>query len=84
MSYTIVHEVKEYWDEFIDSTYLPEGLSRGELSNIQETIYTVELSIVLMQAVKLIHEPLEILSTLINWTAIDYKLYAGITNPPTT
>lgn len=81
MSYTIVHEVKEYWDEFIDSAYLPDGLSRGELRNIQETIYTVELSIALMQAIELTDEPLEILSALINWTAIDYKLYAGLANP---
>ena len=42
MSYTIADEIKEYWDEFVDSSYLPGGMSASEIRNARETLYTVE------------------------------------------
>lgn len=78
MTYTIANEIKEYWNEFVDSSYLPDGMPASEIRNARETLYTVELAISLMYEVELINEPLEILSTLVNWTAIDYQAYAFV------
>lgn len=81
MSYTIAHEIAEYWDEFVDSAYLPDGLSGHELRELCEAVYLVELAITLMQALGLSDQPLELLPSLVNWTAVNYRDYAGIADP---
>lgn len=81
MSYTIAYEVKEYWDEFVDSAYLPGELSGQELRDLREIVYSVDLAITLMQALQLSKQPLELLPFLVNWTAVDYQKYAGIEDP---
>lgn len=81
MSFAIACEVEEYWAEFIDSAYLPDGLSAHELRELRENVYQVELAITLMQTLQLSDQPLELLPTLVNWTAIDYGRYADIEDP---
>lgn len=79
MSYIVANEIRHYWTHYVDRSQLGLIATREE-AELRNMFYSVELGLCLMRELKLENEPLDLLPSMVNWTAVDYRHYAGLSD----